>query len=186
MRAGTKRTRLALPLAACLAVAIAAPAGAAKQRINTGIFGDQDAKLSMVLQKDKSGKPTRVTGIKATGYDLRCQTLNEPGSAKTFQVGFSFPAIEVKRERKGKYRYTFEGQADSEDPFTDGFYLHAGVAKGFFTTSKSGKLKKLEGYLAMGGLSNSLPGVTPPGYCNDPTRDNDFQKLHGSFSVPLG
>jgi len=187
MGGGAKRTGLAaVPLLACVAVlAAVAPATAAKQKVTTGIVNDQDAKLNMVLQKTKKGQPTKVTGLGATKYDLRCQTLNQPETAKNFEVDFSFPAIDVKTERKGKYRYSFSGKADSEDPFTDGFYLHAGVAKGWFTVDKKGKLQKLVGYLSMGGLSNSIPGVPAPGQCSDATRDNDTQKLHGSFSASL-
>jgi hypothetical protein len=182
-------TNLCLPallLAVCLALlASASPASAGKQRLQTGIVGDQDAKLSMVLQKGKSGKPTRIKSLKVTGYDLRCKSIPQPDKEGVFEADFAFPAMKVVPKRKGVYRYSFTGEHGAEDPFSAAFGQHTGTAEGWFATARSGKPTKLVGYLQMAALSYSLPGMPPPSACGDPLRDDPFQKLHGSFSVPL-
>jgi len=186
---GTARSsaRLAALLLA-LAVAVlgaAGPAAAKQRRLSTGIHGDGDAKLSMVLQTSRSGEPKRIKGLKATGYDLACSRLGGSDVEAVVEVDFSFPAIEVDRARKGGYRYSFSGRAGDEDPFSTDFHLHTGTAKGWFATGRSGRPTKLVGYLAMGGVSNRVPGIQGAASCSDPVRKDRFEKLHGSFAVPL-
>lgn len=177
----------ALLLAVCLALlAAAVPASAAKQQqLKTGIVGDKDAKLRVVLQKAKSGKPTRIKGLEVTGYDLRCKSVGQPDEQGVFEADFAFPAMKVKPARKGKYRYSFRGEAGADDPFSEAFSTHNGTAEGWFAVGKSGKPTKLVGYLTMAALSYTLPELPPPAACGDPLRDDPFQKLHGSFSVPV-
>ncbi len=166
-------------------LALAGPAAAKTQRLKTGIYGDKNAKLTIVLQKTKKGKPQRVKSLKATKYDLRCKPVLGSTVEKVVEVNFSFPSMKIEK-RKGKYGYAFSGQADDDDKFSDGYFKHAGDAEGYFSTSKKGKPKKLVGYLAMGAFSNTVPGITGPAVCGDPLRKNPFQKLHGSFSTGLG
>jgi hypothetical protein len=177
----------AVLLAACLALlAVAAPASAAKQqKLHTGIAGDADAKLSMVVQKARSGKPTRIKSLKVTGYDLRCKSIPQPDKTGVFEADFAFPAMKVSAVRKGKYRYSFDGKAGADDPFSDAFSTHNGTAEGFFAAGRSGKPTKLFGSVQMAALSYTLPGMPPPSACGDPIRNDPFQKLHGSFSVSL-
>ena len=60
----TRRTKIGLagllPAIILVLLASALPASAGTQRLSTGVYDDRDAKLSVVLQKDKKGKPEKV------------------------------------------------------------------------------------------------------------------------------
>ena len=167
-------------LAALLLAALAAllcsagPASAAnQQQINADVSGDNDAKLSIVVEKSKKGKLQRVKSLKAADYDLSCQQIGSE-EKETIEVDFSFPAIKIESKRKGKYGFTFSGGADEDDPFTKGFSRHGGTAEGFFSTTKKGKPTKLVGALTMGAYSTSLPDLPGNVVCSDPARKNPF------------
>ncbi|MFN8113652.1 MAG: hypothetical protein U0R51_10700 [Solirubrobacterales bacterium] len=157
---------------------------AKQQRVTANIYGDADAKLSMVVQKSKSGRPERVKGLEVTDYDLTCRPIASSNQVVT-EVDFSFPSTRITKFRKGKYAYGFTGEAGDGDHFSAGFSKHGGSAEGYFSATKSGKLTKLEGFLSMGAFSPSVPGLSGLAVCADPVRDNPFQKLHGSFTASL-